>query len=115
MLFRSAALGATIYVEFPGASNAVNACKNAWLYFAIIFSVCVLSLFIPKCCNKTDALRRELKIKKEEKLTLYVCILCVFNLCWICIVYCLWIQRETRDECCAKSRIRENEDIGLFQ
>ena len=64
----SLALSTTIYIDFPDDSDEAKICKNAWIYFVVIFCLSITSLFIPKCCEKTDSLRQELKIKKEEKL-----------------------------------------------
>ena len=65
----SLALKTTIYIDFANSSDEQDICKNAWIYFTVIFLLSITSLFIPKlCCKKTESLRQELKLKKEEKL-----------------------------------------------
>eukprot|EP01084_Bolivina_argentea_P301819 520809_1 len=63
----SLAFTTTIFIQFPGSvKDPKNICKNAWIYFFVIFILSITSLFIPKCCVKTDTLRQELKLKKQE-------------------------------------------------
>ena len=61
------AIQSTIWIEFDEKSDGAISCINAWIYFTVIFLLCIISLLLPKCWENTDSLRRDLETKMERK------------------------------------------------
>eukprot|EP00484_Ammonia_sp_Unknown_P027536 CAMPEP_0197033802 /NCGR_PEP_ID=MMETSP1384-20130603/12108_1 /TAXON_ID=29189 /ORGANISM="Ammonia sp." /LENGTH=676 /DNA_ID=CAMNT_0042463659 /DNA_START=45 /DNA_END=2075 /DNA_ORIENTATION=+ len=65
----SLALRTTVYVNFGDISAERNICRNAWIYFATIFLAAVVCTFAPKCCVRTDSLKKQLQSEHEAQLS----------------------------------------------